>query len=458
MESFYIKVQDPSSIDKLVAKYSLNAVRYPFMPNVFTVDGSGTEFLTLMNVVSKDALCSYIQTDHLNIATCQIGEPVPYLDNTGRAPIGANSIVHAWALEYSTRRPKIMPVDQSLINQVYPGNDYSPSFTGAGVDVFLLDSGILYTHEQLIGAQPLPGYTDPYANNGVDGFGHGTHVAGIIAGKNTGVAPDVRLYSVRVFDNAGVGASAAQYTAAFNAILAFASTSGRRAVVNMSLAASPTEAYPYIFEENPNVYDDYLDDGVKALWAAGIVVCVAAGNGFASTISTTMGMNAKYIRPARVPTVLTVGAVGIDSNKMVFSNYGQLVDVYAPGSSLVSSYLDLVGAPANATYVYLSGTSMACPIVTGICALLLEQHPQYTPDQIASLLINSACNNEIRNLAVANTPANDGALSLGTQLYSYDSINPAFMPLVYEPGAVTNNRIATIRSVNSSSVLHDGSN
>ena len=452
MKNFYCKVYNDSDIGVLVEKYNLqDIITYKHLPAIFTINGTGEEFISIIRNLHDDPAVISLQPDHLNISTCEIGEPtVVSRDET--LSVGGGRYVWdlVWQLEYSLRRKKLVPDINTTV--------YAPTYTGNGVDVYIIDTGILFSHVQLGNTQALPGYIDPFGNNGIDGAGHGTHVAGAIGGSVTGIAPDCTMFGMRMFNNAGAACTAAEFTGGINAIITHHKSRNKPAVANLSLGSYPRIDYPYVFEEDPSLYDDYLDDGVKALKAAGITVCVAAGNGFA--ISTDayapwLGMDSAMSRPGRVPGIITVGAINSLSNKCSFSNYGRGVDIYAPGQDIVSSYIDYPDSPNN-TYVYLSGTSMACPVVAGICVLLLEQHPTYTPDQIAELLISYSSESEITNLNTANTLDNDGVLKSGISLLSFNPITSVITPLDYHPGVTKPNKIAVIKSVNGTFLPADG--
>jgi serine protease AprX len=234
-----------------------------------------------------------------------------------------------------------------------------------------------------------------------DFYGHGTHVAGIIGGNGylsggryIGIAPKVSLVSVKVSDDNGVGKTS-DTIAGLQWVLNNHSTYNIR-VVNLSLNSSHNQSY--------NV--DPLDAAVEILWFNKIVVVVAAGNA---------GRNALY-PPANDPFVITVGAddeMGTaafgDDTVASFSGWGKTLDGFvkpdliAPGFNLISTiarpqaslakaYPDhRVGKPPY-HYFRMSGTSMAAPVVSGVVALLLQDEPNLTPDQVKYRLMNTTRN------------------------------------------------------------------
>ena len=241
---------------------------------------------------------------------------------------------------------------------------YVYNYTGAGVDVYVIDTGIRFTHVDF-GGRARTGY-DAVTPGGTaaDGNGHGTHVAGTIGGTTYGIAKGVILYSVRVLDNSGSG-TYSQVIAGVDWVTANHSSS-RPSVANMSLGGSASTS---------------LDDAVRNSIASGVVYCVAAGNNYA---------NAGNYSPARVTEAITVGATTSSDAFASYSNYGSVVDILAPGSNITSDYYTSDTATAT-----MSGTSMASPHVAGAAALYLEAHPTATPAEVASALVAAASTNKI---------------------------------------------------------------
>lgn len=238
-----------------------------------------------------------------------------------------------------------------------------PVTAGAGVKVYVVDTGVRATHSQLAG-RVLPGFTAVNDLNGTnDCNGHGTHVAGIVAGSTYGVAKAASIVPVRVLDCAGSG-FASDVIAGLDYILT--TNAGAPAVVNMSLGGP---------------IDPALDAAVAKLVAAGIPVAVAAGNSF---------VDACTFSPANVPGAVTVGATttyaltGVDM-RATYSNTGSCVDLFAPGSDIPSA-----GIASDTAVVTLSGTSMASPAVAGALALLRSASPGLSPSALTQQLVSSA--------------------------------------------------------------------
>jgi aqualysin 1 len=250
---------------------------------------------------------------------------------------------------------------------------FSYNSTGSGVDAYIIDSGILLNHVDF-GGRAVGGFSSILnATNWVDQNGHGTHVAGTVGGATYGVAKNVKLIAVRVFDGSGSG-STSGVIAGVNWMITNHTTNP--AVANMSLGGGVSSA---------------LDLAVTNAVKDGIVVCVAAGNS---------ASDASRFSPARVSTAITVGATGsspiLGLNYDVFasySNYGSVVDVLAPGSSILSAYFTNTTSTA-----VLSGTSMATPHVAGVSALYLATNTKSTPAQVETFIKSSSTKNKITGL------------------------------------------------------------
>ena len=284
---------------------------------------------------------------------------------------------------------------------------WKAGWTGDGVDVALIDSGV----------SPVPGLDDSTkVVNGpdlsfesqsddfrhLDTYGHGTHMAGIIAGRDVvasnydlvvadhfvGVAPDARIVNVKVGNHDGT-VDVSQVIAGIDWVVQHKNDNGLNIrVLNLSFGTDSTQSHLL----------DPLSHAVEQAWRNGIVVVVAAGND---------GNSAGLRNPATNPYVISVGsAQGLkaSASKMEivsdFSNCGTSargVDIVAPGKSVLSlrtpgSMADIENPQARVEgRLFLgSGTSQSAAVVSGAVALLLEQHPSATPDQIKAMLGNGA--------------------------------------------------------------------
>jgi serine protease AprX len=281
---------------------------------------------------------------------------------------------------------------------------WSRGFTGRGVGVALVDTGVVpvkgLTSGNVVDGADLSFESQSDDQQYLDTFGHGTHMAGIIAGDEPrallgpapfqGVAPDAELTSVKVAAHDGA-VDVSQVIAAVDWVVEHRNDDPKNPirVLNLSYGTDGVQDYAV----------DPLAHAVENAWRAGIVVVVSGGNeGFASP---------KLNNPAYDPYVLTVGAADtrgttstLDDTVPDFSSRGdseRRVDVVAPGRSIVSlrdpgSYLDVAhpGARVGDRFFKGSGTSQAAAVVSGAVALLLEQRPSLTPDQVKALLRSTA--------------------------------------------------------------------
>ena len=239
-------------------------------------------------------------------------------------------------------------------------NRYEYNSNGVGVHAYIVDSGINTSHVDLGGR--FGNGVDYYSSGNGTCNGHGTHVAGTVGGTQYGVAKNVTLHNVRVMDCSGSGA--------WSTIIAgldwVRANRIMPAVVNMSLGGGAYQP---------------MDDAVNNLINSGVSVVVSAGNN--NTDACTQS-------PARVPGAITVAATTRADARAYYSNFGNCVDIYAPGSGITSDWIGSTTAVAT-----LDGTSMAAPHVTGIVARYLQKSSLSTPATVAQYLKSNA-----RTLAV----------------------------------------------------------
>ena len=286
---------------------------------------------------------------------------------------------------------------------------WSHGYTGKGVDVALIDSGLvpvetLATPGKVINGPDLSFESQSRDLRYLDTFGHGTHMGGLIAGGrmrlastdgssdsvfNVGIAPEARLVSLKVADVNGV-TDVSQVIAAIDWVVQHRTDNGMNIrVLNLSFGTDGTQDYKL----------DPLSYAVEVAWRKGIVVVVSGGNtGFGTT---------KLNNPAYNPYVIAVGAldtkgnsVGPDDTVASFSSCGNASrrpDLVAPGTSVMGlrdpgSKLDVQypGARINDKLFKGSGTSQAAAVVSGSAALILSQRPTATPDQVKALLTSTA--------------------------------------------------------------------
>ncbi|WP_417445815.1 S8 family serine peptidase [Kangiella sp.] len=233
--------------------------------------------------------------------------------------------------------------------------------TGASnVNAYILDTGINMNHSDF-GGRASSGY-DFIDNDGnaSDCQGHGTHVAGTVGSSTYGVAKSVNLIGVRVLDCQGSGS----YSAIISGMDWVAQNHSKPAVANMSLGGGAASS---------------VDNAVQGMTNAGVTVVVAAGND---------NSNACNYSPARAASAITVGSTASNDSRSSFSNYGNCLDIYAPGSNIRSTSI-------NGGSTTMSGTSMASPHVAGIAALYLANNPSASVSQVTQAIINAATPNKV---------------------------------------------------------------
>lgn len=265
---------------------------------------------------------------------------------------GTQEPVPSWGLDRVDQRT--LPLD----------GRFTTARTGAGVNVYIVDSGIRSTHADLAGRVVAAWTAIEDGLGAEDCHGHGTRVAGIAAGTTYGIAKGATLFSVRVLDCALQG-STSQVIAALDWVVA---NHVPPAVINLSMSAP---------------YSSIGNQAVARAVAAGIPVVMAAGNN---------GRQACGYSPGSEPSGLTVAATGSTDRRPSFSNYGSCVDLFAPGENVWT-----INAASDTATRSASGTSMATAHVTGVAALYLEANPAATPAAVASAILDGSTKGVVTN-------------------------------------------------------------
>jgi subtilisin family serine protease len=258
---------------------------------------------------------------------------------------------------------------------------YTYEATGAGVTAYVIDSGILTSHQEFGGRASL-GKDLVGTNGGQDCNGHGTHVAGTIGGSTYGVAKAVNLVAVRVFDCTG-GSTWETIIAGIDWVIADHGTGP--AVANMSLSGGASSS---------------VDTATSNLINDGVATAVAAGNG------NFIGRQADACNysPARVPAAMTISATDSSDRKASWANYGNCVDWFAPGVSITSAWYTSI----TATHT-ISGTSMATPHTAGVAALYLGTTPGASPATVREAIFL----NTTKDIVTSSSTANNDLLYTG---------------------------------------------
>lgn len=293
-------------------------------------------------------------------ATLSAGEAKRLAADPAVASVEQNQTVRLADTTQSNAPWGLDRIDQSALP--LSGTYTYPDSAGSGVTAYVIDTGVRITHQQISGRASYGYDAVDGDTTASDGNGHGTHVATTIAGSTYGVAKKAKVVAVRVLDNNGSGTTAG-VIAGIDWVTA--NHSGP-SVANLSLGGGASTA---------------LDTAVRNSISSGVTYAVAAGNSSA---------NASSYSPARVTQAITVGATTSTDARASYSNYGSVLDLFAPGSSITAGW-----HTSDTATNTISGTSMATPHVAGAAAVYLAGHTSATPAAVASALTSGATTNVV---------------------------------------------------------------
>jgi serine protease len=275
---------------------------------------------------------------------------VDFIEPDERVTISATQYSPTWGLD------RVDQTSGSIDNQ------YVYDTTASNVNVYVIDTGV--NNHSDFGGRVYSGYdfVDNDSNSS-DCQGHGTHVAGTIASSTYGVAKGAKVYGVRVLNCQGSGSN----SGILSGMDWVAQNHSKPAVANMSLGGG---------------YSSSLNTAANNLVNAGVVTVVAAGND---------NSNACNYSPASASNVITVGSTANGDSRSSFSNYGNCVDIFAPGS-------DITSTSQSGGSTTMSGTSMASPHVAGVAAIYLAGNPNASTSAVAQALYDNATQNAISDV------------------------------------------------------------
>lgn len=314
---------------------------------------------------------------------------------------------------------------------------------GSNVDFYIMDSGINFTHQEFdTRAINLPNFIDEFSNSqgvpqGQDVTGSGSLIASLIGGNKVGILENANLYAVKIFDESN-NWTQTNLNEAVSKIIEHHTTkiTGNKSVVFCGIMESITENNSFI---PPNNSLDSMQNSIRLLYEANIPVVVPAGDGFKKTDGSIISrLNSKFTRPARMPEVISVGALTEFLTTVGFTNYGSSITFWCPGISLSGSSYE-----SNTAYSSGSGTKYAAALATAVVGSALSKLEQ-NPKTILKFLKANSYSRTVSAMAYnLNTDEviNSNDISMGQRIqYQYPSWTE-FADYPLELGNYTRDRI-----------------
>jgi len=425
---YIIKFKDFTKVTEIANSYKLRVLNsLPKLKMIIIDYDPSVDEVNLTRLRSEESI-KYVQVDE--IVTLDIEDKQVEVSTTSKKKLNKISELGSTFAGVFPNGPEYYG-HLELLNSNEYNNNSSHEFTttkdGDGVDIFIFDTGVNFNHPLLSGrVHRVPNFNLNLENlNDSDNDGHGTQSALMSSGVECGVASKSRIYSLKVLKGSG-GGSQSDIAIAMDAVIAFAETTNRPSIANLSLGSFPTDMHPFVSNDTTG-YDHIMNDGCKEMVSAGIHTVIAAGNGFYGydddgdryvrgpmMSSTGMGrLNLSKIDANNFDNgqgdVIIVGATqtkpgGIypssDPEKMAsFSNYGEGNTINTSGNFILAPKWDWIEGVDNKNYSIYNGTSFACPIVSGLLALRLQDVPDESPSDTKKWLVENARVNKIKNLA-----------------------------------------------------------
>ena len=333
-----------------------------FKNDVLDVEGEALKIAVKHGGKVKYTYKSALKGTAIELSDAQVAglraEPgVAYVEQDQTMSISATQTGATWGIDRIDQRA--LPLSGT----------YTYNADGTGVTVYIIDTGINFTHVEYAGRASTGIDEITSGGTAADCNGHGSHVSGTVGGTTYGVAKQVKLVAVRVLNCSGSGTNSGVIAGIDWVTAQKKASPSVPSAANMSLGGG---------------FSASLNTAVENSIASGVVYAIAAGNSAADACTFS---------PASAPSAITVGATDITDTFASFSNFGACVKINAPGVNITSAWIG-----SNTATNTISGTSMATPHVAGAAALYLQVNPAATAAQVQSALVSSATPNVITSI------------------------------------------------------------